>query len=85
MVLPDGAKVRAIRGERGWEVRELARRIRRSRQLVWSVERGDATGKATMRRIARAFKVELSEITRPAETQQEEGADEPDEVVALAS
>jgi transcriptional regulator with XRE-family HTH domain len=81
MVLPDGAKIRAMRGERDWEVRELARRIRRSRQTVWSIERGDATGKVTMRRVARAFKVDLSEITLPDEGS-EKATDEPDEVAA---
>jgi ribosome-binding protein aMBF1 (putative translation factor) len=79
-VLPDGAKIQAMRGERGWEVRELAHKIRRSRQLIWSIERGHATGKATMRRVARAFKVDLSEITLPDEP--DEDAAQPDEVAA---
>jgi transcriptional regulator with XRE-family HTH domain len=82
-VLPDGAKIRAMRGERGWEVRELARRIRRSRQFVWSVERGEATGKASMRRVARAFRIDLAEITLPDEPDEDEA--QPDEVAALAS
>jgi DNA-binding XRE family transcriptional regulator len=73
-VLPDGAKIRAMRSERGWEVRELARRIRRSRQLVWSVERGEATGKVTMRRFARAFSVDLSEIVLTPEGRDEASA-----------
>jgi transcriptional regulator with XRE-family HTH domain len=87
MVLPDGAKIRAIRRERDWEVRELARRIRRSRQTIWSIERGEAAGKATMRRVARVFRVDLSDITLPDESatesdEDEARADDPDEVAA---
>lgn len=78
-VRPDGPRVRELRDQLGLTKTQLARKVKRSRQTVWSVEAGNVTGRHTMRRFARAFRVDLAEITLPDEPQQE---DAPAEVAA---
>lgn len=67
MVLPNGPRLTELRDERGWTNPQVARKIRCSRQLVWRVLNGGPTGKDTLGRFAKVFRVEPAEITLSGE------------------
>jgi transcriptional regulator with XRE-family HTH domain len=62
MVLPNGPLVRELRRGNRWTQQKLARRIHRTHAIISRIESGRPVSEAVMEQVARAFKVELSEI-----------------------
>jgi transcriptional regulator with XRE-family HTH domain len=61
-----GARLRALRAERGLTQRELGRRARLSGKFIGEVERGEKSITLdSLYLIARAFRVRLEELTAP--------------------
>jgi transcriptional regulator with XRE-family HTH domain len=81
MARPNGPRVRELRQDAGWSQVELARRIRRTHGIISRIERSAPVSGALMLQVARAFRIDLGEITLPDE-QQERPPGEPDEVAA---
>ena len=60
-----GQRIRKLRRERGWSQEELAARCKLHRTYLGSVERGDRNiSVISLRRLARALRVSLSELFR---------------------
>jgi len=60
-----GQRIRKLRRERGWSQEELAARCKLHRTYLGSVERGERNiSVISLRRLARALRVSLSELFR---------------------
>jgi transcriptional regulator with XRE-family HTH domain len=66
MTRPNGRRVRELREGLGWTQERLARKIRRTRQAVSKAEAGKPVSETLMTQVARALKVEFSEIAEIA-------------------
>jgi transcriptional regulator with XRE-family HTH domain len=71
MARPNGPLVRELRTDNGWTQQKLARRIHRTHPLISRIESGRPVSEAVMEQVAKVFKVGLSEITLPLESQSE--------------